>query len=81
MKQVWQTVYRSIYGSMDFYNIDCVSYEQDMLTCMEILENCIVEDTDIVCMYPLDDSAAEIQKKGYERWHWIDNHWHREQQL
>lgn len=46
-----------------FYNIDCVSYEQDMLTCMEILENCIVEDTDIVCMYPLDDSAAEIQKK------------------
>lgn len=49
-----------------FYNIECVSYEQDMLTCKEILENCIVEGMDIVCMYPLDDSAAEIQKKVME---------------
>ena len=49
-----------------FYNIECVSYEKDMLTCKEILENCIVEGMDIVCMYPLDDSAAEIQKKVME---------------
>lgn len=49
-----------------FGRIDCVSYELDTMKAVEIVENCIVEEVDLICMYPLDDATAAVQKKAME---------------
>ncbi len=50
-----------------FEEVDCVSYELDTMKAIEILENCIAEEVDMICMYPVNDSTAVIQHEAMDQ--------------